>query len=61
MIEGAILISRLGLLPLQKIEREMAYLRIAIDKTAGPIEQEAWGWLEARLQAFRREGGGIGS
>jgi hypothetical protein len=46
---------------LQKIEREMAYLRIAIDKTAGPIEQEAWGWLEARLQAFRREGGGIGS
>jgi len=58
VIEGAILISRLELLPLEKIEREMAYLRIAIDKTAGPIEQEAWGWLEARLQAFRREVGG---
>jgi len=58
VIDGAILISRLELLPLEKIEREMAYLRIAIDKTAGPIEQEAWGWLEARLQAFRREVGG---
>ena len=58
VIEGAILISRRELLPLQKIEREMAYLRIAIDKTAGPIEQEAWGWLQARLQTFRREAGG---
>jgi hypothetical protein len=58
VIEGAILISRLELLPLEKIEREMAYLAIAVEKTAGPIEQEAWGWLEARLQAFRREAGG---
>jgi len=23
----------------------MAYLQIAIDKTAGPEEREAWGWL----------------
>jgi hypothetical protein len=61
VIEGAILISRLELLPLEKIEREMAYLAIAIDKTAGPIEQEAWSWLQARLQAFRREAGGTKS
>jgi hypothetical protein len=58
VVEGAILISRLELLPLEKIEREMAYLAIAVEKTAGPIEQEAWGWLEARLEAFRREAGG---
>jgi hypothetical protein len=53
VIEGAILISRLELLPADKIDREMAYLAIAIEKTAGPIEREAWGWLEERLAAFR--------
>ena len=58
VIEGAILISRLELLPLDKIQREMAYLEIAVEKTAGPIEREAWGWLEARLDEFRRGAGG---
>jgi hypothetical protein len=58
VIEGAILISRLELLPLEKIEREMAFLAIAVEKTAGSVEREAWGWLDARLQAFRREVGG---
>ena len=58
VVEGAILISRLELLPLEKIEREMAYLAVAIEKTAGPVEREAWGWLEARLQVFRHEAGG---
>ena len=45
VIEGAVLVSRLHLLPRAKIESEMAYLQIAIDKTAGPCEHEAWGWL----------------
>jgi hypothetical protein len=54
VIEAAILISRLERLPLAKIEQEMAYLAIAIEKTAGPQEQEAWGWLIARLDEFRR-------
>jgi uncharacterized protein len=58
VIEGAILISRLELLPMDKIEREMAYLAGAVEKTAGPIEQEAWSWLEARLREFRHERGG---
>ncbi len=53
VIEGAILISRLDRLPPEKIDAEMNYLRIAIDKTAGPSEREAWGWLEERLAAFR--------
>jgi uncharacterized protein len=54
VIEAAILISRLERLPLDKIEREMAYLAIAVEKTAGPQEREAWGWLTTRLDEFRR-------
>src|SRR5207248_10077032 len=42
VVEAAILASRLDLLPRQKIEQEMAYLAIAVGKTAGPAEQEAW-------------------
>lgn len=45
VVEGAVLVSRLHLLPMEKIEAEMRYLQIAIDKTAGPGEHEAWGWL----------------
>lgn len=45
VIEGAVLVSRLHLLPRAKIESEMAWLQIAIDRTAGPAEHEAWGWL----------------
>lgn len=45
VIELAVLVSRLKRLPLEKITQEMAYLTIAIEKTAGPRELEAWGWL----------------
>jgi hypothetical protein len=55
VIEAAILVSRLDMLPAEKVEREMAYLAIAIEKTAGPRERKAWGWLTARIEAFRRE------
>ena len=41
VLEGAILVSRLGMLPPDKVDREIAYLQIAIDKTAGPAELEA--------------------
>ena len=46
VIEGAVLVSRLHLLPRAKIDGEMAWLQIAIDKTAGAAELEAWGWLQ---------------
>ena len=49
VIEGAVLISRLGMLPREKIDSEWRYLSIAIEKTAGPIELEAWGWLQVKL------------
>jgi hypothetical protein len=51
VLEAAILVSRLHMLPLDKIEREMAYLQTAVDKTAGPRELEAWGWLAEKFQA----------
>jgi hypothetical protein len=43
------------MLPPEKIEREIAYLTIAIDKTAGPNERQAWDWLMERIATFRRE------
>jgi hypothetical protein len=49
VVEAAILVSRLHMLPAEKIEREIAYLQIAIDKTAGPRERQAWGWLMQRI------------
>lgn len=53
VIEAAILVSRLHMLPGDKIDSEIAYLRIAIEKTAGPREREAWDRLMARVEAHR--------
>lgn len=52
VIELAILSSRLHMLPREKVEREIDYLRIAIDKTAGDEEREAWGWLMEKVSGF---------
>jgi hypothetical protein len=53
VIEGAVLVSRLSMLGPDKIDAEMAYLQIAIDKTAGPEEHEAWRWLQQAVAAQR--------
>ena len=53
VIEGAVLVSRLHMLPAAKVDAEMAYLQIAIDKTAGPEEREAWGWLTEAVARHR--------
>ncbi len=53
VLEAAILISRLHMLPPEKLESELAYLRIGLDKTAGPNEREAWNWLMEKVEAFR--------
>lgn len=55
VIEGAVLVSRLRMLAPEKIDTEMAYLQIAIDKTAGPEEHEAWGWLREAVAAHHQE------
>jgi uncharacterized protein len=49
VLEAAILSTRLHLLPAEKINAEMEYLRIAISKTAGPAEEEAWSWIEEKI------------
>ncbi|SAL05106.1 hypothetical protein AWB78_07300 [Caballeronia calidae] len=53
VVEGAILVSRLFMLPPEKVDSELAYLRIAIDKTAGDDEREAWQWLLRAIDAHR--------
>ncbi|MGF6374011.1 hypothetical protein OKW40_006827 [Paraburkholderia sp. RAU6.4a] len=53
VVEGAILVSRLFMLPADKVDREMAYLQIAIDKTAGDNERTAWSWLVAAIARYR--------
>ena len=50
VIELAILASRLDRLPSEKIITEIGYLKIAIDKTAGARELEAWSWLMEGIQ-----------
>jgi uncharacterized protein len=55
VIEAAILVSRLKMLPRDKVEREIAYLEIAVRKTSSPNEEEAWSWLMEAIRAFYAE------
>jgi hypothetical protein len=52
VLEAAILVSRLSMLAREKVDGEIAYLKIAIDKTAGPEEREAWDWLMEAVTQF---------
>lgn len=47
VVEAAILYSRVHMLSPGKIERELAVHAIAVAKTAGERELEAWDWLVA--------------
>ncbi len=53
VLEAAILATRLHMLPREKIDSEIAYLKIAIDKTAGEAEREAWERVMAKIAAAR--------
>lgn len=53
VLEAAILVSRLHLLPFEKIQSEIEYLRIGLEKTAGEREREAWEWLMQRVAEFK--------
>ena len=46
VIEAAVLISRLHLLPRAEVEAELERLEITVRKTAGPAEAEALSWLK---------------
>lgn len=58
VIELAVLVSRLSMLPQEKIMAEMQYLQIAIDKTAGERELQAWQWLVEMVDNFYAEQAG---
>ena len=51
VVEAAILVSRLHLLPEEKIRAELEYLHIAVSKTAGDNERTAWEWLMQKVEA----------
>ena len=53
VLEAAILVSRLHMLPLDKIDSELEYLHIGLEKTAGERELEAWGWLMESIETFK--------
>lgn len=53
VIELAILASRLHMLPAEKIDAEIEYLLIGMDKTAGEREKEAWEWLMEKVTEFK--------
>jgi len=57
VLEAAILVSRLHRLPWQKIRSEIDYLAIAVEKTAGPHEQQAWQWLMEAVTEYRDKQG----
>jgi hypothetical protein len=57
VLEAAILISRLGRLPWEKISAELDYLRIGLDKTAGPRERQAWDWLMELIEQHKQQEG----
>ena len=55
VIEACILVSRLHMLTQEKVQQETGYLAIAIGKTAGPREAEAWQWLMDKIDAHHAQ------
>jgi len=58
VLEAAILISRLNRLPWNKVKKELEYLRIGLEKTAGPREMLAWDWLMELVEQHKKISGG---
>ncbi len=58
VIELAVLASRLHLLTKDKVLSEISYLQIAIDKTAGERELQAWRWLTEKVENYYAEQAG---
>ena len=51
VLEAAIVATRTHLLPPEQVRAEFERLRVIVDKTAGPREQEAMALLERHVQA----------
>jgi len=57
VLEAAILLSRLNRLPWSKVSKELEYLKVLMEKTAGPKELEAWAWLMAFIEQHKKTKG----
>ena len=53
MIEAAIIVTRLHILPIESIDGDFKKLKVIVEKTAGPDEAEAFRLLESHLQNAR--------
>jgi hypothetical protein len=51
VLEAAILSTRLHMLEPATVLAELRHHRIAVAKTAGPAEREAWNWIAAKVAA----------
>ena len=51
VLEAAILSTRLHMLNPETVLAELHHHRIAVEKTAGPAEREAWNWIAAKVAA----------
>tara|TARA_B100001123_G_C15118905_1_gene950511 strand:+ start:431 stop:982 length:552 start_codon:yes stop_codon:yes gene_type:complete len=49
VIEAAILVSRINMISIKKIKKEIKYLKIGIEKTAGKVEKKAWKKLMKKI------------
>ena len=38
-----------------RLQTQIEYLKIGIDKTSGPKELEAWGWIEKKISEFKKK------
>jgi hypothetical protein len=57
VLEAAILATRLHLLPREQVADEFNKLRLIVEKTGGPAEQEAFAFLQAHFEQARSAGG----
>jgi hypothetical protein len=51
VVEGAILATRIGILPAEEIRREFERLAVIVEKTAGEAERRAWQMLEEHTRS----------
>ena len=51
VVEGAILATRIGILPTEEIRSDFERLRIIVEKTAGDAERRAWNLLADYVRA----------
>jgi hypothetical protein len=56
VLEAAILATRLHLLPLDDVRRQLELLRTPVEKTAGPAERQALALIERHVEEFAATG-----